>query len=106
MKTLVTLTLSLLLAASTAWAERPEGGQDQGKRGHRMARMQEHLGLSDTQVSEMKEIRANGGSREEMRSVLSDDQRAQMQEYRKNNPRKGGKGGDGRRRPPPEDQEG
>jgi hypothetical protein len=105
MKTLATLTLSLLLAASTAWAERPEGSQGQGKRGDRMARMQEHLGLSDAQVSEMKEIRANGGSREEVRAVLSDDQQAQMHEYRKNHPRKGGQGGEGRRRPPPEDQE-
>jgi hypothetical protein len=104
MKTLLTVTLSLLLTATSAWAERPEGGQGQGKRGDRMARMQEHLGLSDSQVSQMKEIRANGGNREEMRSVLNDDQRTQMQEYRKNHKGKGGRGGEGNR-PPPAEQE-
>lgn len=94
MKTLISLSLSLLLVASSAWAEPPEGARDPAKRGDRMARMQKHLGLSDDQVSQMKEIRANGGSREEMRSVLNDDQRAQMREYRKNHK---GKGGDHRR---------
>jgi Spy/CpxP family protein refolding chaperone len=99
MKTLITVTLSLLLAATSAWAERPEGGQ--GQRGDRMARMQKHLDLSDDQVSQMKEIRANGGNREDMRSVLNDDQRQQMQEYRKNHKGKGGN----RQRPPQEEDE-
>ncbi len=103
MKTLMTLTLGLLLVAGSAWADRPEGGQDQGKRGDRIARMQQHLGLSDDQVSQMKDIRANGGSREDMRAVLSDDQQAQMREMRKqHHARHDGEGG---RRPPPQDEE-
>ena len=36
----------------------------------------------------MHEIRRNGGSREEAAAVLSDDQRAQMQQWRKDNPEK------------------
>ena len=104
MKTLISVTLGLLLATGAAWAKHPpEGEQGQGKRGQHMERMQQHLGLSDDQVSQMKEIRANGGSREEMREemrgVLSDDQQSQMREYRKNHKGKGGQ------RAPDQDQD-
>ena len=104
MKTLMTVTLSLLLAAGAAWAERPDGGQhSQDKRAERMAHMQKQLGLSDDQVSQMKEVRSNGGSREDMRAILSDDQQAQMHELRKQRQaRHEGKGG---RRPPPQNED-
>jgi hypothetical protein len=104
MKTLITVTLSLLLAAGAAWAERPDGGQhSQDKRAERMAHMQQQLGLSDDQVAQMKDIRSNGGSREDMRAVLSDDQQAQMKELRKQRQAKqDGKGG---RRPPPQHED-
>ncbi len=48
----------------------------------RIARMQEHLGLSDEQMRQMREIRENGGSREEIFAVLNDEQRALMDERR------------------------
>ena len=50
--------------------------------GDRIARMQQHLGLSDEQVAEMREIRENGGTREAMHAVLTDDQRAQLDQMR------------------------
>lgn len=50
--------------------------------GDRLARMQQHLGLSDEQVAEMRAIRDNGGSREEMHAVLTDDQRKQLDQMR------------------------
>ena len=90
----VTITLVALLAAS-AFAGHGEGGKSQhqnggsqgqgeGRRGSgdRMARMQERLGLSDDQVSQMQGIRERGGSREDMRAVLTEDQRAQIDAHR------------------------
>lgn len=54
-----------------------------GKRhGDKLARMQQHLGLSDEQVAQMREIREKGGTREEMHAVLTDDQRAQLEQVR------------------------
>jgi len=93
MKRLAITVLGVVLASSAAWAERPEGAQGQHRAQH-MARMQQHLGLSDEQVSQMREIRENGGSREEMRAVLTDEQRSTMDEHRKNRKAKGqGEGG-------------
>ncbi len=89
MKTIVTLALSLLIASSAVYAEKGDGNRG----GDRLARMQQHLGLSDDQVSQMREIRANGGGREEMRAVLTEDQQAQMREHRANRKGKGGKKG-------------
>ena len=39
------------------------------------------FGVTDDQLAQMREIRESGGSREDMRSVLSDDQRQQMQTW-------------------------
>ncbi len=87
MKQLLILTLALALAASTAVAGDKRGqGMHGGHRGgdpeQRMARMQERLGLSDAQVEQMREIRESGGGREEMREVLTEEQRAQIEERR------------------------
>ncbi len=46
--------------------------------------MRQHLNLSDEQVSQMREIRQNGGSREEVHAVLTDEQRTQLEEHRAN----------------------
>jgi len=35
----------------------------------------------------MREIREGGGSREDIRAVLTDDQRSQMQQWRQEHPR-------------------
>lgn len=88
------LGLTLISSTSAVLAEK-EGdrqGANGGQRGNpeqRMQRMQQHLGLSDAQISQMREIRENGGSREDMRAVLSDEQRSTLQKHRA---QRGGKG--------------
>lgn len=52
--------------------------------------MQEQFGVTDDQFAQMHEIRSNGGSREDMKAVFSDDQREQMRQWREQNPREGG----------------
>lgn len=98
------LTGILLLAflTSTAWAEPAEpldgNGYGKGPRGpdreQRAARMQQALGLSEAQMQQIREIRQNGGGRDEVRAVLSDEQRAMLDEHRANRQRQG-KGGRG-----------
>jgi len=50
----------------------------------RMDRMKQHLDLSDEQVAEIKEIKKAGGSREEVRAVMTPDQQAELDEMRQN----------------------
>ncbi len=90
-----------LILSPLASAERGEG---QGRGEHHQKRaqhMQQQFGVTDEQLAEMRQIRQNGGSREDMRAVLSAEQREQMRSWREQNPR-GGKhrrGGEG-----PDDQ--
>ena len=72
-----------------------------GRRGDRLARMQEHLQLTDEQVAQIRSIRENGGSRDEVHAVLNDTQRAQLEEHRANH--RGRHGGDRHREERPED---
>jgi len=85
MKNLV-MAFSLILVCSLAIA-RPEGGpqgaQEGKKEGVPFARMQSELGLTDEQMEKMREIHAAGGSREEMRAVLTPEQQAKAAEARK-----------------------
>ncbi len=81
MKKSLTIILGLALASSMALADRSEGGRGKGDPEQRMQRMQKHLDLSDEQVAQMREIRANGGGREEMRGVLTEDQQAKAREH-------------------------
>ena len=84
MKRLIVSLLLLNLLVATAHAGPNQKGDRQGRSGggDRMARMQQILGLSDEQMTQMREIRENGGSREDMSAVLSDEQRAIMDERR------------------------
>jgi Spy/CpxP family protein refolding chaperone len=82
MKKALTIILGLALASSLALAEKPEGGRGKGDPEQRMQRMQKHLDLSDEQVSQIRDIRANGGGREEIRGVLTEDQQARVREHR------------------------
>jgi Spy/CpxP family protein refolding chaperone len=97
MKKVIVLVLALWFAASSSFAA-GQGGKDgsKGQRGSgdRAARMQKELGLSDEQMQQMRSIRENGGSREEMRAVLNDEQRAIVEERRakRQGQGKGGKG--------------
>jgi len=61
-------------ADSDSHAKSAQGGD----RKERMQRMREHLDLSDAQVEQMRAIRESGGSREEMRAVLTEDQQAKF----------------------------
>jgi len=51
--------------------------------GERARRMQAHLGLSDEQAEEIKSIREAGGSREEVRAVLTEEQQAKFDAVKK-----------------------
>jgi len=83
-KTLLGL-LVLVFLSSTALAGQANGqGKQGGGKGQRMARMQQELGLSQEQMDQMRSIRENGGGRDEMRAVLTDDQLAKMDEHRAN----------------------
>jgi Spy/CpxP family protein refolding chaperone len=103
MKLIVVIVMLMTLLAVTAVAGHKEDGelqqydgkrqgQGEGRRGggDRMARMQERLGLSDDQVIQMKEIRESGGSRKDMRAVLTEDQRAQIDAHRAQRKNQGG----------------
>ncbi len=87
MKTFTSLALAALIIASPL----ASAGEGQGKGRHqqRAAHMQEKFGVTDEQLAEMRRIRQEGGSREEIRQVLTEDQRRQMKEWRENNPRGG-----------------
>lgn len=92
---------SLALAQESADPQGPTGAPPQAGKGHhggkgyqvspeerarRQERMREHLGLSDEQVQQMKAIRESDASREEkreqLRAVLTDEQRAKMDQVR------------------------
>jgi Spy/CpxP family protein refolding chaperone len=91
------VTCAALLASAAMAEDRQHQDQD---RGDRLARMQQHLGLSDDQVAEIRGIRKNGGSREDVRVILNDSQRAQFDEHHAN---RRGRQGEGKRhgeRPP------
>jgi Spy/CpxP family protein refolding chaperone len=84
MKKLIVSALTLTLLATSAYAERGNGGDRKGPPGgkERMAKMQEMLGLSEEQVLQMQEIRQSGGNRQDMRAVLTNDQKVIMDERR------------------------
>jgi Spy/CpxP family protein refolding chaperone len=77
------LSLVLLMSATSALAERDPGQRGGGDKAEHRARMQQELGLTQDQVEQMREIRKQGGSREEMQAVLTDEQRAKARELRK-----------------------
>ena len=68
------------MAAGNVYANEDHRGKGPqgGDRKERMERMREHLELSDAQVEQIREIRQNGGGREEVRAVLTEEQQAKM----------------------------
>ncbi len=52
--------------------------EHKGDLGERKAQMQQSLGLSDEQVAKMAQIRKDGGSREDMRAILTPEQQAKF----------------------------
>jgi Spy/CpxP family protein refolding chaperone len=102
MKRILTSLILMILLATTAHAKPERNGDGQGRPegADRVGRMQQNLGLSDEQVRQIREIRENNGSREEIRAVLTEEQRGLMKEHRKH---RQGSGGQGRSAPPAEE---
>jgi len=104
MKKILILILATAMASAASFAgdEQTKQGDEQSKQGNgdRMARMQQNLGLSDQQVAQIRQIRDDGGGKEEMLEVLTDEQRAIMKQRRAEMK---GKGRKGRRPAPAED---
>ena len=107
------LAVLLMLLSATAHAQIeqykvPKGsdndselGEDQSGGSDRLARMQKNLGLSDEQVTQLREIRQRDGSREEIRAVFTDEQWALLQERRRQAKSQKGKSKPGRYYTPP-----
>ncbi len=100
MKKITVLILAMAMASGATFADDEVGKKGEGDI---MARMQKNLGLSDRQVAKMRKIRDNGGGREKILAVLTDEQLALMKERRAQMKGKGGKGGKGGRHEPAED---
>lgn len=58
----------------------PRGPHHDGQ--HRR-HMKEKLGLTDEQLEQIRQIRENGGGRDEIRAVLTEEQRALLDEQRR-----------------------
>ena len=58
-----------------------EGGKQRPSKEERLSRMQQHLNLSEDQVSQIRGIHENGGGREDIAAVLTEDQRQQMRDF-------------------------
>ena len=87
---IMALAAGSILLSQVSIAE-PEDKEE--RRAQHRQHMQEQFGVTDDQFAQMHEIRSNGGSREDMKAVLSDDQRQQMRQWREQNPREGGRHG-------------
>ena len=79
-KTIALATIILMSIATFSTAA--DSGQGKPTPDERLSRMQKHLNLSDEQVSQMREIHENGGGREEMGAVLTEDQRAKVGKHK------------------------
>jgi hypothetical protein len=80
MKALI-FTLGLLMASTAAVAER-DGGEHRGPGADKKARMQQELGLSEEQMEQIREIRAQGGSRDDIHAILTEEQQAKAMALR------------------------
>jgi hypothetical protein len=89
MNKILVLILVLAMAPAAALADDEKKNSAMSDR---MERMQKNLGLSDQQVTQIRQIRDNGGSKEEILAVLSDEQRELMKKRRAEMKGKGRKG--------------
>ncbi len=98
---IVILSSILLIAVAASADARGRGGQGgAGGKGYggvdRQAQFQEKLNLSQEQISQMQTIRQNGGTREDIHGVLSEQQRAMVNEHRSGMSGQRGRSGNGR----------
>lgn len=92
----IMLASILLVGCAVAHAQDPrEPEQAMRGQGPRMAHLQLSLGLSQEQVEQIREIRQNGGGRDQVRAVLTDEQRETLDQHRA--ARQGRGNGDGQR---------
>ncbi len=84
LKKIVALT-TVILMSTTPFVTAAESGQGRHTPEERLSRMQKHLDLSDEQVSQIQAIHDNGGGREEIGAVLTEDQRSKMGKHRGSN---------------------
>ena len=89
MKKILILILAMAMASGATLADDEQGKQGKGDR---MARMQQNLDLSDEQVAQIRQIRDNGGGKEEILAVLTDEQLELMKKRREQMKGKGRKG--------------
>jgi molybdenum-dependent DNA-binding transcriptional regulator ModE len=82
MKKIVAMTAVIMMALSLA-ATAEEKNRAKPTKEERLVRMQEHLNLSDDQVEEIRSVHSNGGGRDEVSAILTDDQREQLKSFRK-----------------------
>jgi Spy/CpxP family protein refolding chaperone len=84
MKKLLISIMLITLFAATVHAAQNQSDDRQGNasKKQRSAQMRKELNLTDAQVAEMKKIRQNGGTKEDMRAVLTDEQRAKVDSMR------------------------
>lgn len=76
-------TLATIIVMSTPiFVTAGESGQGRPSPEERLERMQKHLSLTDEQVSQIREIRENGGGREEIGAVLTQEQRDKMGKHK------------------------
>lgn len=83
MKILITLASCLMFAHGLAMAQAPEN-----KPAKTLIRLQEQLDLSEAQVAEIQDIESRGGSKEEVRSVLTEEQLSALKARHKKNKEK------------------
>ena len=82
MKKLLILTTCLAIFATGATHAGKGPPKDEAERAARMERMKSHLQLTDEQVAEIQQIRADGGGRDEIRGVLTDEQKETWDQHR------------------------
>ena len=86
MKKLITALAFTLVTgfavAQTAGTSPSTSGPAAGGKHPNMEQMKDSLGLTDEQVQKMREIRDNGGTREEMNAVLTPEQRVKAETER------------------------
>jgi Spy/CpxP family protein refolding chaperone len=74
-KTIAAITTSFVIATSPLALAQQQGSG--------LEKMQQQLDLTDAQVEEIRQIKAEGGSREEVKAVLTEEQQQKMQQHRK-----------------------
>lgn len=74
----IAVLATVILMSMPAFVAAGESGQGRPTAEERLSRMQKHLDLSDDQVSQIRQIHDNGGGRDEIGTVLTEDQREKI----------------------------